>query len=352
MSDPHGGTGFPVAVWRGAVLVAIVALGAAGWLPPPASVEAAAIAFKCATSTINDLQHEWCKRYAARLEKRSDGRIKGQVFPAGQLGPTPRMLEGIQLGTVEAFTVPPDFLLGIDQRFQALSAPYMIEGYDQAFRILNDPEFMEKFLAIAESKGIKGVSLMPAYPASLVARFPIRTPDDLKAKKVRVFASPFERALMSAFGATGVPMPALGEVLPALQQGAIDVAQTALPIFVAFKYYDVAKYHTNTNHYMVTVMGMVSRKWYDALPSDLQQAVVEEARADHAELLSFARNLFNESARIWREKTKDGLIELTPEQHAAFRKRTEGVEDQVAQQVPAIRDMLDLVRAKAKQYAK
>lgn len=333
----------------------LAAIGAAAlataWVLGPGPTEAATFTFKCATATLNDLQHEWCKRYAARLEKRSNGRIKAQVFPAGQLGSTPRVLEGIQLGTIEAHTVPPDFLVGIDPRFQILSAPFVLEDYDHAYRVLNDTEFSERFLALAESKGIKGVSLMPAYPASLLARSPIRAPDDVKGKKVRVLATPIDRAVMAALGATGVPMP-LGEVMPALQQGAIDAVQVALPIFVAFKYYDVAKYHTNTNHYMVTVMGMVSKKWYDGLPPDLQQAVVEEGRADHAELLAFAKNHFNQSATTWEEKTKDGLIELTPEQRAAFRKRTEGVEEKVAEQFPVLKEWLELVRAKAKQHAK
>ena len=336
--------------WRSAA-AGLVGLAAAGWLALPAPGDAATIPFKCATATINDVQHEWCKRYGARLEKRSGGRIKAQVFPAGQLGATPRVLEGIQLGTIEAHTVPPDFLVGIDQRFQVLSAPYVLEDYDLAYRVLNDRDFSEKYLALAESKGIKGVNLMPAYPASMVARVPLRTPGDLKGKKVRVLATPTERAMMAALGASGVPMP-LGEVLPALQQGAIDGVQIALPIFVAFKFYDVAKYHTNTNPYMVNVMGMVSKKWYDGLPPDLQQAVVEEARADHAELLAFAKNLFNDSARIWKEKTKDGLVELTPEERATFRQRTEGVAEKVAQEVPGLKEWLDLLRAKAKQHAR
>src|SRR5947208_16840761 len=79
--------------------------------------EAATIDFKCATATLNDVQHEWCKRYIARLEKRSNGHIKGQIFPASQLGSIPRMIEGVQFGTIEAWIGPPERLVGIDPRF-------------------------------------------------------------------------------------------------------------------------------------------------------------------------------------------------------------------------------------------
>src|SRR5206468_11566498 len=53
---------------------------------PPGVREAAAFTLKCGTATINDVQHEFCKRYIARLAEHSQGAIQGQVFPASQLG--------------------------------------------------------------------------------------------------------------------------------------------------------------------------------------------------------------------------------------------------------------------------
>jgi TRAP-type C4-dicarboxylate transport system substrate-binding protein len=90
----------------------------------PLAVTAQTIAFKCATATLNDVQHEWCKRFGARLEQRTGGRIKPQVFPASQLGSIPRMIEGVQLGTIESWIGPPEFMVGVDPRFQILTAPY------------------------------------------------------------------------------------------------------------------------------------------------------------------------------------------------------------------------------------
>lgn len=55
----------------------------------PGLGEAAPFTLKCGTATINDVQHELCKRYIARLIERSQGAIQGQVFPASQLGSIP-----------------------------------------------------------------------------------------------------------------------------------------------------------------------------------------------------------------------------------------------------------------------
>src|SRR3989475_4321069 len=115
------------------------------WSSDVCSSDLATIAFKCATATLNDVQHEWCKRYIARLEKRSNGQIKGQIFPASQLGSIPRMIEGAQFGTIEAWIGPPAFLVGIHPRFQVLSAPFLFDDFDPTFRTINDRQFLDRF---------------------------------------------------------------------------------------------------------------------------------------------------------------------------------------------------------------
>src|SRR6266542_6046288 len=94
--------------WRLAIPLTVALLGVL--LVPTwrgGGAEGANVTLKCATATLNDVQHEWCKRYGARLEKRSNGQIKAQIFPASQLGSIPRMIEGVQLGTIEAWVGPP-----------------------------------------------------------------------------------------------------------------------------------------------------------------------------------------------------------------------------------------------------
>ena len=314
-------------------------------LPPAA--QAATITFKCTLATLNDVQHEWCNRFGARLEKRTNGQVKTQIFPASQLGSIPRMIEGVQAGTIEAWIGPPEFLVGIDPRFQVLSAPYLFDSYEHAHKVVNDREFLDRFLVLAEGKGLRGVSMLVYGPASFVTRTPVHGPDDLRGKKIRVLATPIETAMMATLGATGIPMP-LGEVLPALQQGALDGVEASVTVFTTFKYYDVAKFHANKNHYFIAGMATVNKRWFDGLPPDIQQAVLEEGRAVQPEMLDWAKNFYQTGVGIWKEKTRDGWIELTADQHAAFRKRMEGVDAAMAERVPGIKEWLDLLRAKAK----
>ncbi len=51
---------------------------------------------KMSLATINDAQHQWVKDFVAAVEKDSGGRIKGEIYPASQLGSIPRQIEGTQ----------------------------------------------------------------------------------------------------------------------------------------------------------------------------------------------------------------------------------------------------------------
>jgi TRAP-type C4-dicarboxylate transport system substrate-binding protein len=110
----------------------------------------------------------------------------------------------------------------------------------------------------------------------------------------------------------------------------------------------VAKFHTATNHYFITSIGTISKKWFDGLPADIQRAVLEEGQAVQAELLDWTKNFYQRMETVWKEKAKEGWIELTAEQQSVFRKRLEGVDAKVAQEVPGLREWLDLLRARGR----
>ena len=59
--------------------------------------------------TINDPQHALAKEYKRLIEKRSGGKIKMKVFPAGQLGNIPSQLGNLKIGAQAAFLSPPGF---------------------------------------------------------------------------------------------------------------------------------------------------------------------------------------------------------------------------------------------------
>jgi len=234
---------------------------------------------KITLPTLHDTVHQVALNWAAAIEKDSGGRIKPQVYPASQLGSIPRQIEGVQFGSIQALLVPPEFMVGVDPRFEVLAAPGLVDSMVQGQHLANDPAVLKLMLALGANKGLHGVGLFMATPSSVVSKTPIRHLADFKGKKIRIFASQFQSVAFERLGITPVAM-SLGDVLPALQQGAIDGADAALNVYVPFHYVDAAKYVTETNQPAIFIILEVSQKWFDTLPKDLQDIIVKDAASE------------------------------------------------------------------------
>jgi TRAP-type C4-dicarboxylate transport system substrate-binding protein len=89
------------------------------------AVEAKIYVMKLGTATINESQHEWCKRFTAMVEKDSGGRIKGEIYPASQLGAIPREIEGVQFGQIQGYIGPPEFLAALTNAMRCCQPPVL-----------------------------------------------------------------------------------------------------------------------------------------------------------------------------------------------------------------------------------
>src|SRR6266566_2212304 len=143
-------------------LGAVLAAGAVVCLGSAAQAQADRVyVMKLSTATINDTQHEWFKRFAALVEKDSGGRIKAEIYPASQLGAIPRQIEGVQFGSIQGWMGPPEFLVGVDERFEAMTAPGLFTTHDQVMKVMLDPETQKLVYNLGVAKGVVGVGFAP-----------------------------------------------------------------------------------------------------------------------------------------------------------------------------------------------
>jgi C4-dicarboxylate-binding protein DctP len=152
-SAPICTTGVAMAAATGVVLAALASQAFAQGTAP--------IVMKLSTATLNDTQHEWLKRFAAAVEKDSGSRIKGEVYPASQLGSIPRQIEGTQFGSIQGWVGPPEFLVGVDERYEVLSAPRLFSSREQNIRVINDPVVRDLILGLDANKGLAGAGFFP-----------------------------------------------------------------------------------------------------------------------------------------------------------------------------------------------
>jgi TRAP-type C4-dicarboxylate transport system substrate-binding protein len=299
---------------------------------------------KLGTATINESQHEWCKKFVAMVESDSGGRIKGEIYPASQLGVIPRQIEGVQFGAIQGYVGPPEFLAGIDERYEVLSAPGLVSDMAHEVRVVNDPELLKLMLGLGADKGIHGAALFIAQPSLIIARVPIRHVADLAGKKLRVFAADMQQEMIKSLGASPVAMT-LGDVLPAIQQGTIDGSVLAMTVITTMHFWDAAKYATEIDQPFIFSMAFLSKKWFDSLPADLQAIVDADAAGAAVEVNPWEVEFYNKARQTWAEH---GLIRLPENEQTEMIKSVTAIGAAVAKRKSSLEPAYEVFAAAAK----
>ncbi len=315
----------------------------------PARAEDKTYVMKLGTATINEAQHQWCKDFVAMVQKDSGGRIKGEIYPASQLGPIPREIEGVQFGAIQGYVGPPEFLVGVDARYEVMSTPGLVNGMAHALRMAADPELQKMMFSFGANKGIHGVALFVSQPSSIISRTPVRHLADLKGKKLRVLAADMQQEMVKRLGASPIAMT-LGDVLPALQQGTIDGAVLATTVDATMKMYDAAKYITETGQPIIFSEAFISKKWYDTLPPDLQKIIDADAAKAATEVGPWTSDFYDKERKLWSEHGE--LISLPADEQASMMKMLVAVGADVAKRKPVLEKPYEVFTAAAKRTAK
>jgi TRAP-type C4-dicarboxylate transport system substrate-binding protein len=310
---------------------------------PPAHAQDKTFTMKLSTATINDTQHEWLKRFAALVERDSGGRIKSEIYPASQLGAIPRQIEGVQFGSIQGWMGPPEFLVGVDERYEASSAPGLFSSPDQVIPTMEEPDVKKLYYGMGTPKGLVGVGFAPIGPSSILTKKPINKLADFSGLKIRVLASPFQLELIRRMGASPIAMT-LGDVLPGMQQGTIDGTLTTMTIYTTMKYYDVGKFVTQTGQPYVNSIGVMSKKWMDTLPPDLQKIIVDDADKVTKEITPYVKEFFAAQEKIFVQN--GGKIgDLPKDEMDALNKKINTIGDDMSKSKPALNEAVKLMFA-------
>jgi tripartite ATP-independent transporter DctP family solute receptor len=301
--------------------------------------------YKMRIATVVSPPHPWVNAaefFVKEVDKRTNGKVKITVHHSASLGSDETVIDEMRIGTV-------DFLIGGTQNAASFIPQYQIFGFSYLFKdmahferaIAKDSPVFKAFdkLYVEKKIKLKLLALAGGGTRNVSNNLrPIKEPQDIAGMKMRVPGSPIEGKLWSALGALPNPMP-WSEIYSAVQQGVVNAFESTISGYTSSKLYEVAPYHSKTEHLYMATHITVSQTSYDKLPAQYRK-VIDEVAVETAKVATESGKKFDEQKLAELPKLKVKVNEVNK---AAFIQKLAPLHDAFAKEVNAT-DILAAIR--------
>jgi tripartite ATP-independent transporter DctP family solute receptor len=322
---------------------------ATGLLFAPAMIgraEAAILKLKCSSSLPNDPKYANGRVYYDNLirQLKANGlsdQIDVTFFPDNQLGQEIDVINSVKLGVID--------LMISGSSISANLVP-LVGTFDLGYLFTSFPQQTKAFDAGAakpiEDALLKGASIRIiawAYnfgSRSVLARRPVKGPDDLAGLKIRTLPNPVITECLRLMGAAATPL-AFGEIYTALQAGVLDGLEHDPPTILASKFYETAKNYALTQHNFSPLAVYFSEATFNRMDPKLREGLVDAAKKAATDTRSHGLEVEKEALATLKEK---GVIVAECDKEA-FRKRVLPQTDNFIKAHPEAKPVVDAIRA-------
>ena len=260
---------------------ALSLFGRSAWAAEPLKISHQ---FPSSSGADGDFRDQLCRKFAADIEKKSKGAMKGQVYPGSSLMKVNAQFSSMRKGALDMSLVPISYSGGEVPEVNIGLMPALVPSYEVA-AAWKTADVGKLFQQIVEDKGVVIVSWVWQAGGVASRATPLVAPEDAKGLKVRGGSREMDMVLKEA-GAAVISLPS-SEIYAAMQTGAMDAAMTSSTSFISFKLEEIAKSLTtgrNKTYWFMLEPLMMSKDVFAKLPKNQQDIIMSTG----AELEAFA----------------------------------------------------------------
>ena len=253
------------------------------------------------------------------VEKRSNGRIKVEVYPNASLYDDREALEALSLNAIQMAAPSFSKFTSFVPQLELFDLPFLFDNTKHLHKVLEGPVGKE-LLGLVGKKGMVGLAYWDNGFKEMTANKPLIKPSDAAGLKFRIMSSKVLEAQFKAIGANPQVLP-FSEVYSALQQRVVDGEENTLSNIYTQKFYEVQKDMTMTNHGYLGYMVVTNKIFWNSLPDDLKK-IVKGAMKDATQYASEKSQQLDKVYLAKMEQSgKIKIHELTPQQRAVWKQK-------------------------------
>ena len=288
------------------------------------------------------------KRAAKAIEQQTEGRLELKFYPGGVMGDDQAVQRKIRIGQLHGALIQSGALANAYPDAQVLNAPLLFRNYEEvdAVRAELDP-VIEAGLA---ENGWQTFGLIEAGFAYGMSQQPITTMDSLKQQKLWLPANdPLSEKIARAFDINPIVLN-VGDVLTALQTGAIDAVVVPPVGAITLQWYSRLDYLTDAPFMYTYGVVALSDRAYRRLP-EADRAILDAELRKASATIDRQNRVGNQAALEALKKLGIEVVQPGPEDMAALQRESEAAtsvlirEDQFSQSIyERVRALIDRVR--------
>lgn len=279
--------------------------------------------------------------FAKQVAARTGDRVKLDLLPGGVLGSEADMFQAQMKGTTVDVTVnTPANMEQFVKEVGLFDLYYLFEDFEHWKRAVNGPVGQKMAGLVEQKTDVKIVGFFGASERIVFSRAkPIRSLDDLKGFRMRVFAGGVLAKSWEHLG-TIPTVIAFPEQYGALVAGVVDGAENEPPTILSAKLHEPSKYMALTNHQIIIRFLTVSGKRFRALPPDVQKAILEAGQAAG----DYETRVEREISEKALERFRAGGVQILPVDRKPFIARIEPFNRQYAKELGAEALLDDIIK--------
>lgn len=260
---------------------AFVAMAAAGCLAVavPAQAQQVRILKFASIQARGQPSYKGMENMAQIVADRTHGALKLETFADGALGTEQESTEGVQFGTIDMYMGSSGAVGRFLPSLEAFSSPYVWRDVDHMMKVVRGPIGEEINQDMIAKAGIRILDMGWFFGARHIAThdFEVRTPADLKGRKIRMQPTAIYVETMNAMGANVIPMD-FKEVYTGLQTGIIAGLDNPANVYAARSMWEVVNNISLTSHIMQNQVVIINDKLFQSFPPEWRKILVDAAR--------------------------------------------------------------------------
>lgn len=272
-------------------------------------------------------------QFADAVKERTGGAVEVTVFANGQLGTDEDVIEQAIIGNNVADIADPGRLALYNPDFGVLGAPYLLESYEEIDALLNT----DTFKALCDTLPQHGLKILSHNwfqgTRNIISKDPINSLEDFKNVRLRSSGSDVVTKTVEALGCTAVVCPG-SEIYQYLQNKQLDAAEVSYSSMFDSSFYEEAPCVATTEHFYLLTGLVVSNSWFESLPEEYQNILIEEAEIAGKN----CSDEVNAQSEVYKQKLADAGCTMTEPDQAELKEATAGVYDELG--YAEIRDQL------------